>query len=155
MAQIIYGKPPMFDEASKLFGVTEKDIIFYSYGDKIFSPAGKMPPDDLLIHEGVHAEQQAHDDTGAKLWWQRYMIDPEWRVEQEAEAFGEQLRWLRRRFKDRNTIARYVHHMASSLSGPMYGKVVDYTEAAKRIKAYADGTAISEIESAMPEADIN
>ena len=124
MARIAYEKPPIFDEAAKLFGVTDKDVIFYSYGDTIFSPTGKMPSDDLLIHEGMHAEQQAHDSGTAKLWWQRYFIDPEWRIEQEAEAFGAQLQWLKRRVKDRNAIARYVHQMAASLSSQMYGKAM-------------------------------
>lgn len=153
MAQIIHEKPPRFEEISKLFGVTEKDIIFYSYGDDIYSPTGKVPSDDLLVHEATHAEQQAHDKTGAKLWWERFLIDPEWRVQQEAEAFGEQLKWIRRKQHDRNALARAVHQMASSLSSPMYGSAISYTDAMVLIKDYADGRVLASIEDHLPDAN--
>lgn len=153
MAQIIHGKPPIFDEAAKLFGVTEDDVVFYSWGDTIYSPTGKVPSDDLLIHEATHANQQSHDPIAAKIWWDKFMVDPEWRIEQEAEAFGEQLRWIRGRVKDRNTIARYVHQMSSSLASKMYGKAISYQDAMKKIKSYADGSAISDIEELMAGDD--
>lgn len=150
MSQIIHDKPPIFEEVSKLFGVTETDVIFYSYGDKIYSPTGKMPSDDLLIHEGTHEIQQEADPKG---WWARYLIDSEWRVEQEAEAFGNQLRFLKGRITDRNALARAAHAMAASLSSPMYGKEISYVDAMAKIKAFSDGSVLNEIETLIPEAD--
>lgn len=150
MAEILINqKPPIFDQAAKIFGVTEKDVIFYSWGDKIYSPSGRMPSDDILIHEGTHAEQQRHGSEGAAEWWRHYMADAEWRIGQEAEAFGEQLKWLRRRYRDRNAVARIVHQMASSLSGRMYGSAISHAAAAVLIRAYADGTVLTDIEGHM------
>lgn len=153
--QISLAKPPIFDRAVKLFGVKETDPIWFTYGDTIHAPCGKMPPDYIIVHEEIHAEQQGHSNEGAKEWWRKYLADKEFRAHQEAEAYGAQLRWMRRQkqYRDRNVQARILHSIANNLSGTMYGKCLTYAEAAKLVKAYADGTAIAEIEKHMPEVE--
>lgn len=148
--QIKEAKPPVWETVEKLFGVKETDPIFYTYGDTIFSPSGKMPSDDLIRHEECHRDQQRGEP---EVWWNHYAIDPAWRVEQEADAFGEQLRFLRTRMKDRNALARITHQMAASLASPMYGSAIAYVDAMRKIEAFADGSVISEIENLMPETD--
>ena len=146
-------KPPIFDKASKLFGVKETDPIFYTYGDTIYSPAKKMPPDDLIVHEQTHAEQQGYTEEGAKEWWATYFIDPNFRISQEAEAYGLQYRWLCGRHKDRNKRARILHELAAFLSSDMYGKAIRHTDAMKLIRDFADGKVIKDLEAYMPEVN--
>ena len=140
----------MFDEISKAFGVKESDVIFYTWGDTIHAPCKKMPPDYLIVHEEQHQEQQGDDP---EEWWCRYLLDADFRADQEAEAYGAQLRWMRRqkRWKDRNAAARALHEIAVNLSAIMYGKCLTYREAVDLVKAYADGTAIADIETKMPD----
>lgn len=146
-------KPPIFEEASKLFGVTESDIIWFTWGDTIFAPCKKMPPDFILVHEETHAEQQGHSEEGAKLWWERFFSDPDFRAAQEAEAYGMQFKWMRaqKQYRDRNVQAKILHEIASNLSGKIYGKCVNYQDAKKIVRAYADGTAMQDIEKYIPD----
>lgn len=150
-------KPPIFERASKLFGVKESDIIWYTYGDTIYAPCKKIPPDYIIVHEQIHAEQQSHSEEGAKLWWERYFHDADFRASQEAEAYGMQLRWMRNQktWKDRNVQAKILHEIANNLSGLVYGKCLAYDEAKKIVKAYADGSVIEEIENHMPDVAVN
>ena len=140
----------MFDEISKAFGVKESDAIFYTWGDTIHAPCKKMPPDYLIVHEEVHQDQQGDDPED---WWVHYLLDADFRAHQEAEAYGAQLKWMRaqKRWKDRNAAARALHEIAQNLSGAMYGRCLTYQEATKLVKAYAEGTAIAEIETKMPD----
>lgn len=151
--QILFEKPPIFERALKLFNLSSDKIVFFAYGDKIYSPSGKMPPDDFLEHESVHCEQQEHSEQAAKIWWERYFTDKDFRIAQEAEAYGAQFKYLKGRYRDRNAQARILHNIAGLLCDPMYATHLSHTEAMQMIKAYADGSAIRDIEEHMPEAD--
>ena len=96
--QISLSKPPIWDEASKLFGVKESDPVWFTWDDCIFAPCKKMPPDYIIQHEEQHSEQQAGDP---EVWWARYLRDAEFRAGQEAEAYGAQYRFFCTRTKDR------------------------------------------------------
>ena len=93
-------------------------------------------PADLLVHEETHRDQQ---DGEPEKWWDHYFYDKEWRIEQEAEAYGNQYRFICRSVHDRNARDKNLRIMAGFLSGPMYGNVVTLQEAMKRIKVYSEG----------------
>lgn len=151
--KIIFEKPPIYEQAQKLFnlGEEEKKVIFFTYGDTIFSPANKIPSDDVLIHEAVHAEQQKHDDTVAKLWWERYFVDADFRVHEEAEAYGAQYKFLCGRFHDRNKQIEILRGLAKLLASEIYGATIGVTEAMDLIKSFADKTVFKDIEDHIDE----
>lgn len=149
--QIIKAKPPIFEDCIKAFGIGEKDKIVFSYGDILYNPNNANITPDLIRHEETHAEQQHHDPIVAKIWWQRYIADTVFRIEEEIQAYGEQYKFVCASVKDRNKRAQWLHEMASQLSGPIYGTGIAYSEARKRIKDYAEGKDLKTIEDYMKE----
>lgn len=136
--RITYEKPPIYDEANAFFKLEELNLgTIFTYGSTIFNPFRGELTQDLIVHESVHMEQQGHDDTVAKLWWQRYFLDPEFRLSQEVEAYGAQYKYLCTIFKDRNRQARHLQSLAQMLAGPMYGGIITVNEARKLIREHA------------------
>lgn len=135
---ILSQRPPNYDQLKEAFGFNDKKIVYFTYGNIIYNPHGKSITDDLIRHEQIHGEQQQYDPLIAKLWWERYLIDPEWRIEQEGEAYGAQYDFICQKVKDRNLRVKYLHKFAEALSGPLYGNVISHSEATIKIKEYAD-----------------
>lgn len=136
--QIINDKPPMYEEANKLFRLDELKLgTIFAYGDTIYNPFKVELTQDLLVHEMVHSDQQGHNATVAKLWWMLFLGDPEFRVSQEVEAYAAQWSFLCAMTKDRERRAKFLYSFGSMLSGPMYGSVISRTEAMKRIREKA------------------
>lgn len=135
--RILNAKPPIWEKAARLFGLKNGDPIFFTYGDTIYNPAGAQLTPDLIVHEECHGEQQDMHPDVAKIWWERYCHDTEFRIEQEAEAYGAQYRWLCRRDRDRNAQARHLHQLAAMLASPMYGSAIGHADAKKKILDYA------------------
>lgn len=144
--QVILDKPPIYSKAKELFNLNEDDVIFFTYGNKCYSPSGKMPPDYLIVHESKHMEQQNYDSVSAKIWWELYFADANFRMEQEIEAYGEQYKFICQGVKDRNKQHKYLWGIAEQLSGTMYGNCISHSQAMKRIKEYANGKDIKTIE---------
>jgi len=133
---ISISKPPAFiyDECVKLLGIDKRKNVVWTFGSTIFNPDNAEIPDHLYEHELTHANQQKHDDTVAKLWWARYVADPSFRLDQETEAYRAQYKFICEKTKDRNTRYRALHQIATDLSGKMYGNLVSFTEAIRRIR---------------------
>lgn len=114
-------KPPCYDEANAFFELEKLKLgTIFTYGDTLYNPDNLEIAQDLIVHESVHAEQQGHDDTVAKLWWQRYLADPDFRLDQEAEAYAAQYDYLCTLHKDKNARYRILLRLTKMLAGPMY-----------------------------------
>ena len=135
--RIINEKPPIYEDALKAFNFNPDTTVF-TYGDNLYNPAGLTIHTDLLIHEMVHMEQQKHDDTVAKIWWQRYIQDTAFRLDQELEAYGEQYRYICGQVKDKNKRYRILRILAGFLSGPMYGNIISMRDAELQITRFAN-----------------
>lgn len=130
-------KPPIWDNACAAFKVNPGTTLF-TYGDTLYNPAGISPlADHLLIHEEVHAVQQKHNDKDAALWWGKFLRDPQFRLEQEAEAYGKQYAFICKTVKDRNQRYKVLFDLAGILSGPLYGGCASRSEAMSMIKKIA------------------
>lgn len=136
--EIINGeKPPIWDEAIAAGLRPNPERTVFTFGAKIYNPGSIEISDDLFAHECTHAEQQGYTEDGARAWWSRYMLDPYFRIEQEAEAYGEQYSILCYFHKDRNARARLLHALSTILSSPTYGSVIDHATAKKMILKYS------------------
>lgn len=133
--KIAIAKPPIWDDAAKVFDLTKGKV--FTYGDTLYNPDGIEIPDHLLKHEETHAEQHDHNETVASLWWQRYLAEPLFRAEQEAEAYGRQYRHICNTVRDRNARFRWLYMFADALSGPLYGKCISHREAVTKIREYS------------------
>lgn len=132
--KIINEKPPEWIMSGCLnqFRVNVEHT-FWTYGDAIYNPGGHPIPEDIVKHEEQHSRQQdAYEDDkglGKDAWWRRYLSDPRFRLEQEAEAYGEQYRYFCSLSKDRNARAKCLRVLAMQLSGPLYQLAVTPTQA--------------------------
>jgi len=110
---------------------------FFTYGDIIYNPGGVEIQPSVLEHEEVHCDQQKSYQGGVDGWWGRYLVDPLFRVQQEAEAYGMQYRFLCAHHKDRNRRVRILMELAAMLAGPMYGRTINRQAAGDLIKKHA------------------
>jgi len=132
--KIVYAKPPVYDRIVKALGEPPAGAI-YTYGDTIFVPSGKTPPGDLQEHERIHSDQQVLWSVNG--WWDKYLKDPAWRVEQELEAYKAQFEFVKSRTRDKAKRGWALENMARSMASPMYGSVIKYIDAWKEIGGYA------------------
>ena len=128
-------KPPQWilDAVKEKWGVEWESSVIFTYGDTISGHKGEMT-EDLLAHETHHTIQQAKHPNGPKGWWKLYLDDDEFRFEQELECYRKQYQWLLTHIKNRQVRFEMLQHYAKSLSGPMYGELVGFHEAIKKIK---------------------
>lgn len=127
--EIIIDKPPIYDEAAKVFPLQGREI--FAWGDKIYNPGGFTIPAWLVAHEEIHSMQ--HLETSPEAWWERYLVDIEFRFNEELEAHVAEYRAYRMYNKDRNKVAAYKRIVAKKLSAPLYGNMITVSDAMKRI----------------------
>ncbi len=112
------------------FGASYEDGVCFTYGDAVHSQYLLRP--DVEAHERVHIEQQC--SYGIIAWWDRYLCDDDFRLEQELEAYRAQWRFVQNSERDRNRQAIMLTQIAKDLASPMYGKLLPFKEALKAIK---------------------
>ncbi len=132
-------KPPMFDVVCAVFGITEKELldrdVIFAYKNEVWNPTGSYVGADRIVHEAVHFKQHENYKNGCDGWWWRYLVDAPFRLEQEVEAYQAQYWWAREALRDRNTAAKLLDFIAKALSSEMYGNIITYQEAVRRIKS--------------------
>jgi hypothetical protein len=129
---IVKQYPPNYAKIQAAFGLDKNAPIVFTYGDRIYNPTSGNVDDALVAHEETHCIQQAK--IGIERWWDEYLKNPHFRMEQEIEAYRRQYKFAKAKIKDRNMVSRFLVSIARDLSGPMYGNVVNFQEAMKIIK---------------------
>ena len=129
---IVVNRPPNFDVIKTAFPIIEgKKGIVYTYGKVIYNPDNGVIDHPLMLHEATHSLQQ--DEMGPEAWWEQYLNDPEFRLNQELDAYRNQYRRLCELEKDRNRRASYLFRIASDLSSAQYGSIISLKEARRLI----------------------
>ncbi len=128
--KILIEQPPILDKILKAEMKPQKTTIF-AYKNAIWNPSGVEIPPDILVHEEVHLKQQegANDD-----WYDKYLMDKDFRLKMEVEAFREQYKFFCEMVKDRNLRARYLNKLALNLSSEIYGKIINLQTAINKLK---------------------
>ena len=82
-----------------------------------------------MAHEQTHTKQQGDDIDG---WWDRYLSDFEFRLNQEVEAYHNQYMFLLDNYnrKDRRVI---LSQISKDLASPIYGNLVTKEKAKELI----------------------
>lgn len=116
----IAGYPPNIMIIQEVLPVIEDLSIIYAYGDKIYTPGGQVLTDDLIHHEMVHMSQQK--ELGPERWWRHYLDNPQFRLDQELEAYIAQWQFI----KEDPTLNRERRRalkkfLIESICDPMYG----------------------------------
>ena len=162
--KIVNDNPPHgLRETIASFGMQPHSGVIYTYGDTIYNPSGIDLPDHLIAHEETHSNQQSvypvhespeHLDQKelAKIpprerisghatlekridaWWDRYLQDQYFRIEQETAAYARQYAYICATVRDRERRHKILLDLAKVLAGPVYGNVISTMDAYKKIK---------------------
>jgi hypothetical protein len=130
--KIEVGYPPNIEYIKQALPINE--TVVFAYGDTIYNPHDLEILPDIEAHEEVHQKQQGIDPQG---WWLRYLTDPQFRLDQEIEAFGVQFAYVRARIKDKNLLYRYLFGIAINLSSSIYGNLISHAQAESKIRNHA------------------
>lgn len=124
--EIKHELPPakLYKKLQDKFGANFYQGTVFAYGDVIYSMRDLSG--DLLAHEIVHLDQQRR--VGLKKWWKKYIKDPEFRLEQEVEAYQNQWRWAEEK-SPRPYRKQLRKHIIKTLAGKLYGNLITEEEA--------------------------
>lgn len=75
----------------------------------------------------THVKQQKV--MGPEAWWDKYFVDNKFRLDQEVEAYKNQLKFIYKVKKDRNFRFKALDTLARNLSSSAYGNMCKYSEA--------------------------
>ena len=128
--KIIIGLPPNYKEITNVFNIEGHNVVF-TYGNTIYNPKRGEIPDHLLVHETTHSLQQG-DNPGK--WWEKYLINQDFRLAQELEAYRNQYNFYCKIVKDRNKRFTFLQSIAKDLSSKIYGNIIGRGAAIRRIK---------------------
>lgn len=126
--------PPNYSEILVAFSDIEKFKPIFAYGDTIYNPFKRAIPADIVFHESIHMRQQGNYPD---IWWNQYLNNEEFRLNQELEAYGEQYAFVVRNIPSNKMNKAALFSMAQALSGESYGSLLSFSEAESKIKKYA------------------
>jgi hypothetical protein len=126
----VQAAPPNYDEVCAAFDVRNKHVAF-TYGDTVYHPMDVELQDHVEAHEAVHIRQQG---SRPKEWWDRYLVQPTFRLSQELEAYRAQYLFCKST-AGREKSRQVLNEISRDLSGSMYGNLLSFTEAKRLIKS--------------------
>lgn len=133
--EIIESYPPNIAEIRRYID-TPPDAIF-AYGGAIYNPSKHSLYPDIIHHEKVHLRQQ-QEYTSPEIWWAKYLLDRNFRLEAEQEAYGEQYLWLKEKGFPGKMVRTLLEEMANALSSH-YNLDITYHQAESLIRHYEKG----------------
>ncbi len=126
--------PPNIEDIKKVFTNLEKHKPIFCYSDTIYNPFKVNVTPDLHVHEGVHQRQQGDYPD---VWWYKYLTDMSFRLDQEIEAYGEQLKFVKDNGVRGKLFDWIKDKIAMSLSSDLYGNIISYAKAESAVRNYA------------------
>lgn len=127
--KIVVDFPPNIGDIVATFPLSGNEI--FTWGETIYSPSTEKLPIELIAHENVHCKQQGEE---IQAWWDRYLIDPEFRFRQELEAHIVEYRVYCNNQPNRNMRRVYLREVSKRLASPMYGNMVTFEKAKRMIR---------------------
>jgi len=131
--RVIYEYPPNIEELDATFHIKGKPILF-TYGDAIYCPDRSVfITPELYAHEQIHSNRQTSDRPTIEKWWERYLVDSEFRLNEELLAHRAEYKKYCDNNKDRNKRSLFLNSIAGRLASSMYGNVVTPNKARRII----------------------
>lgn len=129
--KIVKAFPPNFSAIAKVFPVKGKPGILYAYGKRLYNPSMIPVTPWIAAHEQVHMDRQIKD-PGVVKWWEHYLTDMDFRLEEEALAhraeFLEFDKWHTPQDSE-----HYLGTIAKRLASPLYGSMLSEMKAVQLI----------------------
>jgi hypothetical protein len=122
--KILTTKPPNWQRIAETFPV-EWGKIIVAYSPNIH--CGVEVSKQKEAHELIHLERQRN--LGVDLWWEYYLTNPSFRLNEELFAFAEEVKFIKENIATRNQRRFLLDKIYSDLSGSVYGFLCSYAEA--------------------------
>lgn len=132
---IIKKYPPNYREIEKVFDLEGLRPVF-TWGSEIYNPHDVPVSEDLMVHEEVHEARQGKDP---QAWWDKYLVDPEFRLKEEVEAYGMQYKFIRAKTSVK-VQAMVLASFGRILASKLYGEIIDQAVAESKIRNAAKYT---------------
>lgn len=133
MAKVVKAFPPNWNELAKVFPIKGRPGIIYAYGPRIYNPSGVALNPWILAHEEEHCKRQ--NEIGVCSWWQRYADSVRFRLAEEVIAHKVEWQTVQDAMPYKDA-SRYLEQMITRLSSPLYGSMVDVSDARFLIMGY-------------------
>lgn len=127
--------PPNYQEIVATFGDVSKRKPVFCYGDTLYNPFGVTITRDLEHHEEVHMRQQ-EKYSDPRVWYNIYLNDPAFRLEQEKEAYGAQYLFARENGISGKLLDWLREKISFGLSSEIYGNLISFGEANSFLRHY-------------------
>lgn len=128
----LYLFPPNYRTLVRAFPIRGKPM-FFCYGNVIYNPTRRPIPPEIIAHERVHSMQQAMDSAGGPArWWERYIEDKAFRLDQELPAHRAEFEHLGF-VEDGRARDKALRAIAERLASPLYGNLISLDDARTRI----------------------
>lgn len=108
--------PPLFDKIVAAFPNASQPGVIFAFGDTIYNPSNIIISPPLLAHEEAHGARQLKPEE----WWDKYIVDPDFRYNEELYAHGAEFKALMKMVHDRNQRAKLMIVTAQRLLAPLY-----------------------------------
>jgi len=106
--------------------------LVIAWGNTIYS--GENFSDDLYVHEITHLTRQRYSKLRGLIWWWKYLKNPQFRMNEELEAYRNQWKFIKKTVQDRNKRSVLLEHIVASFSGKMYGNIITPYHARRMIQ---------------------
>lgn len=128
--EIIVDFPPNYKQiVAAIPGVKDKKTAVFTYDGKLYNPGNGHLPPELKAHEEHHVKQQVDTDK----WWNRYLHDTDFRLEQELECYRVQYQYAVEHCS-REYRRDLLNFISKALAGPLYGNLLTKAQAKHLIK---------------------
>lgn len=131
--KVVNKYPPNWQEIKTSLDYTNTTI--FAYGDTIYNPFNVEIPEDIHFHETIHQQQQQNNPD---WWWKRYLIDKDFRLEQELEAYTEQCKYVKNLYGNKG-FKDCLEECATNLSSSLYGNIATKAQAETLIRHRVNG----------------
>jgi len=118
---------PRMKEAKKKFPNIKSGVVI-TYGDIIYTDYELSY--GLISHEITHVLQQ--EEIGKDVWWDKYLEDNNFMLDQEAKAYGNQYKVYKK--TDVREAESRLNSLAGDLSGKVYNNHISFKKAKELIK---------------------
>lgn len=133
---VISGRPPNFTKIVAVFPQALKATTVFAYYPNIYVSGKPTLSDALFAHEKVHLRRQQVYEGGTEAWWDRYLVDRDFRLDEELKAHVVEYQFLSENgSRDQRRMA--LKQVAERLSSGLYRLGITPKQAASLIKVNA------------------
>ncbi len=116
--KVLVDTPPVYEAVTRRFPMVHDKAVVFSYGDKVYNPQGIAIPYEILAHEALHGERQ--DTYGVERWWDEYLKDKLFRLEEEFDAHMVEWEHLKSWATNRHERRAFEALVSKKLASPIY-----------------------------------